>query len=65
MCYTITIANVLAKENLEKIGDIKNGYGVYEEERQLLLDYLKKTIKEPNIRIKDYEKYVGVYRYIY
>ena len=63
--YTITIANVLAKENLEKITNSIDGWGVFRDEKSIFLDCLKKTIMKPNIRIKDYEKYVEVYRYMF
>lgn len=64
-CYTITIANVLVKENLENLAIGDNGCGVFGDERSIFLDYLKKTIMLPNIHIKDHEKYVGVYRYMF
>lgn len=64
-CYTITIANVLVKENLENLAIGDNGCGVFGDERNVFIDYLKKTIMLPNIHIKDHEKYVGVYRYMF
>lgn len=64
-CYTITIANILTEDNLKQITDLEDGCGVFGDERNIFLDYLKRTIKKPNIHIKDYEKYVEVYKYMF